>query len=315
MGEINDLEKYLLPRLENYAAWLTDQGMDARLSMDKDEIPGLLVNFEEKGEIFITFTEGEDDFPEIMRLSLDYSKDASETYVKDLRTLNFLVDVSEVLSVDQLKYCIDLMLSGRTLAVYPTADLVHDETGEEEPLVSTEEPSATDDDFGELTDIDEDVEPEREAVELTNSYTSPRVNALTLALKDEGAENAESIYSEIPYVLVVDAELVFVCAFETLDDNTFILHFRADIPVDKGEDLKELEEKVTEFNESHHFTTCHIGIENLDIYDDTSENVITFHGCTLESGDIKSDGFYGFFTSLFEFEVMDSFVVLTQYSE
>ncbi len=132
----------------------------------------------------------------------------------------------------------------------------------------------------------------------------PRINALTQALGFCGAEEVQEFYEGIPYVLVVDDETAFVCCYEEISDNEYLLHFRADVPVDDME-TDGLKEKAEAFNENHFFAKCYLDQEDLGIFEDDPGKIVTFHAVIPDYGAIKTPDFYGFFAGLFQADIMD----------
>lgn len=132
----------------------------------------------------------------------------------------------------------------------------------------------------------------------------PRINALTEALSYCGAEEVQDFYEGTAYVLVVDDETAFVCCYEEISDNEYLLHFRADVPV---EDMEPdvLKEKAEAFNENHFFARCYLDQEDLGIFEDDPGKIVTFHAVIPDFGAIKTPDFYGFFAGLFQADIMD----------
>jgi hypothetical protein len=65
-------ERYLLPRLDSYREFLEKNGVKAEMSMDADEIPGLIVFTPEAENFYITFMEGDLEAPEVMRITAEH---------------------------------------------------------------------------------------------------------------------------------------------------------------------------------------------------------------------------------------------------
>ncbi len=126
----------------------------------------------------------------------------------------------------------------------------------------------------------------------------PRINALTEALDFCGAEEVQDFYEGIPYVLVVDDVTAFICSFEEISDNEYLLHFRADIPVDDM-DPDKVKEKAAAFNADHVFARCYPDQEDLGIFEDDPGSVVTFHAVIPDHGEIKDSDYYGFFAGAF----------------
>lgn len=281
---------YLLPKLEEYRNFLVSAGADAQMSMDDKERPGLLVAFEGLREVFVTFIEGGESEPEIMRIAAETATDGEASSPEDLGYVSLLISADEADSPERLKEFIRLLLSGKSLEVYPTAEQL---TVNEEKVASLEGP-----DYEEISD-DEPIDPD-----LSDSATMlvPRINALTGAVIREGADDAQAGIAGIAFTIVVDDGLPFVAAFESTSENEYLLHFRTDIPY--GEDEQgEIEELVKVFNDKSLFTRCSLGKRDLGLFDDEAPLVVTFYAVTIDNGPVKDDSFYGFFASLFENEV------------
>lgn len=247
--------------------------------MDYDGIPGITLLLENKNNLFVTFMEGDEsgEEPELLRFTAVYdifSKEddeaASDFYYKSL-----IVPASEIEDIDSLKKITELIISGKCFSFYPTAELV------KEP----------------------DKEAEGEANDNYDIAALPRINNLLNSLIKEGAEDCAVLYGKIPYILVADNDLAFVCAYEYTDDE-YLLHFRADIPI-----TDELSEKITdiitEFNEDHYFARAEIGHEKLNIYDDVNDNVLSIHACIYDSQQFKDSSYYSYFASMFENELSE----------
>ncbi|MBQ9589688.1 MAG: hypothetical protein IJR29_05840 [Butyrivibrio sp.] len=272
-------EKYLYPRLKELKQILSDNEIYYLDSMDYDGIPGITLLLENKNNLFVTFMEGDEsgEEPELLRFTAVYdifSKEddeaASDFYYKSL-----IVPASEIEDIDSLKKITELIISGKCFSFYPTAELV------KEP----------------------DKEAEGEANDNYDIAALPRINNLLNSLIKEGAEDCAVLYGKIPYILVADNDLAFVCAYEYTDDE-YLLHFRADIPI-----TDELSEKITdiitEFNEDHYFARAEIGHEKLNIYDDVNDNVLSIHACIYDSQQFKDSSYYSYFASMFENELSE----------
>ena len=272
-------EKYLYPRLKELKQILSDNEIYYLDSMDYDGIPGITLLLENKNNLFVTFMEGDEsgEEPELLRFTAVYdifSKEddeaASDFYYKSL-----IVPASEIEDIDSLKKITELIISGKCFSFYPTAELV------KEP----------------------DKEAEGEANDNYYIAALPRINNLLNSLIKEGAEDCAVLYGKIPYILVADNDLAFVCAYEYTDDE-YLLHFRADIPI-----TDELSEKITdiitEFNEDHYFARAEIGHEKLNIYDDVNDNVLSIHACIYDSQQFKDSSYYSYFASMFENELSE----------
>ncbi len=262
------MRDYLLPKLEEYKEYLQKAGVTTEMSMDVYEIPGLMVLFEGMQSVFVTFIEGSDDEPEVMRLTAESTEGKKSSDPEDISFVNFLISTEEVKDVDRLKDYIGMLLGGVSIKAYPTAELVA---------------------------IDE--ENESDAMMLM-----PRTNALTAAILREGAQDAEAGVAKIPFSLVVDGDYAFVAAYESFSDNEYLLHFRTDI-VYSEEDKERVEQLVDMFNDDSFFTRCSLGEKDLGLFGDEEPFVVTLHAVTVDTGAIKDDSFYGFFASLFENEV------------
>ncbi len=261
------MSDYLITKLEGYKEALNNAGISAVDTMDIDETPGLLVNFEGMQSVFVTFVEGNEFEPEIIRISVQTTGAKENAFPEDIRYNHMLLSTSEVDSIEKLKKYTALFLSGKTLKVYPVAELV---TGEEESE-------------GEVSLV-------------------PRINALTESFLMAGAEDAQAGIGKIPFSIVADDDIAFVAAFERLSDDEQLLHFRTDLAYTE-EDRKDIEEFVDSFNESSLFTKCSLDNDDLGLFGDEEDLVVTFHACTLDNGAMKRESFYGFFASLFEYEV------------
>lgn len=272
-------EKYLYPRLKELKQILSDNEIYYLDSMDYDGIPGITLLLENKNNLFVTFMEGDEsgEEPELLRLTAVYDvfnkeddEAASDFYYKSL-----IVPASEIENIDSLKKITELIISGKCFSFYPTAELV------KEP----------------------DKEAEGEANDNYDITALPRINNLLNSLIKEGAEDCAVLYGKIPYILVADNDLAFVCAYEYTDDE-YLLHFRADIPI-----TDELSEKITdiitEFNEDHYFARAEIGHEKLNIYDDVNDNVLSLHACIYDSQQFKDSSYYSYFASMFENELSE----------
>ena len=271
---------------------LSDNEINYLDSMDYDGIPGITLLLENKNNLFVTFMEGDesDEEPELLRFTAVYdvfSKEddeaASDFYYKSL-----IVPASEIENIDSLKKITELIISGKCFSFYPTAELVKEpdkEAGGEEAEEAEEEKA------------------EEEANDNYDIASLPRINNLLNSLIKEGAEDCAVLYGKIPYILVADNDLAFVCAYEYTDDE-YLLHFRADIPI-----TDELSEKIadiiTEFNEDHYFARAEIGHEKLNIYDDVNDNVLSLHACIYDSQQFKDSSYYSYFASMFENELSE----------
>lgn len=270
------MSDYLLTKLMGYKKALNDAGISAADTMDIDETPGLLLSFDGMQSVFVTFVEGSEFEPELIRISAQTTGEKEEALPEDIRYIHMLLSTSEVSSIEKLKEYVSLFLSGRTTAIYPVAEQVADEENGDEGDV----------------------------------LLAPRVNALTDAFLMAGAEDAQVGIGKIPFSLVADDDIAFVAAYESLSDNEQLLHFRTDIEYTQ-EERKEIEEFVEAFNESSLFTRCSLDNEDLGIFGNEGALVVTFHACTLDNGAMKGESFYGFFASLFEYEVrefMDAYI-------
>ena len=270
------MRDYLLPKLDEYKEYLKNEGITAEISMDAYEIPGLMVLFEGMQEVFVTFIEGSDDEPEIMRITAESTEGKENPDLEDIRFVNFLISAKEVTDAETLKRYTGMLLGKATIKAFPVAEQVA---------------------------VDEEDEADSE-LNLTDNAVMlmPRTNALTAALLREGAEDAETGVAKIPFSLVVDNEYAFVAAYESFSDNEYLLHFRTDI-VYSEEDKELVEQLVDEFNENSFFTRCSLGEKDLGLFGDEEPFVVTLHAVTVDTGAIKEDSFYGYFASLFETEV------------
>ena len=268
MEENAAFERYLLPRLESYREFLVKNGVRAEMSMDADEIPGLIVFNPEAENFYITFMEGEQEIPEVMRITADHVD-------QDPDYRSILVAASEAEDVDNLLKFGKIALSDMCMAPYPTREMVLE--------------TDTDDSLG------------------AEAALAPRINALMRSYAVCGVEDAEIMYASVPYIILLDGDTAFISSYEQIDDNGYLLHFRADVPFDEDQDKEELKKQVRAFNQEHYFVRCALGFEDLGIYEDESENVISFFACTPDFGSMKDDAVYGFFASLFESEYMGFF--------
>lgn len=280
----------LLSKLEEYRKYLVNAGADAQLSMDDKERPGLFVIFEGMPGVFVTFVESGEDEPEVMRIAAETAIGAEASSPADLGLLSLLLGADEVDSTDRLKDFIRLLLSGKGLEVYPTAEQM---TIDEEKLAELEGLDPDEISWDEQTDPD----LSENAIMLV-----PRINALTEAILREGAEDAQAGIAGTAFTIVVDEDITFVAAFESTSDNEYLLHFRTDIPYDE-EEQEKMEQLVKDFNDRSIFTRCCLDEKDLGLFDDEAPLVVTFHAATVDNGPIKDDRFYGFFASLFEYEV------------
>lgn len=270
------MRDYLLPKLEEYKEYLQNAGVTAEMSMDVYEIPGLMVLFEGMQSVFVTFIEGSDDEPEVMRITAESTEGKKSSDPEDIRFVNFLISAEEVADVDKLRKYTGMLLGGVCYKAYPKAELVA---------------------------IDESDEPGTELNFSDNAMMlMPRTNALTAAILREGAQDAETGVAKIPFSLVVDGDYAFVAAYESFSDNEYLLHFRTDIAYSE-EDKERVEQIVDAFNEGSFFTRCSLGEKDLGLFGDEEPFVVTLHAVTVDTGAIKDDSFYGFFASLFENEV------------
>ena len=303
---------YLLPKLEEYRNYLLSAGTDAQLSMDDMERPGLFVTFEGIHGVFVTFIEGSEGDPEIMRIAAETATGDEAFSVEDLSYVNLLIAADEVESPDKLKEFIRLLLSGKSLEVYPTAEqLEADDDRAAEGFYPDEisEGDAADTGHSSETDAaDAGLSSEADAdladIDLSDSgmMLLPRVNALTAALLREGADDAQTGIAGTAFTIVADEDFAFVAAYESISDNEYLLHFRTDLPYSEDEQ-EEMEQLVKNFNDKSLFTRCCLGQRDLGLFDEDEPLVLTFHAVTVDSGPIKADSFYGFFASLFEYEV------------
>ncbi len=414
MEENAVFEKYLLPRLDSYKEFLGKNGVRAEMSIDADEVPGLVVFTGESESFYITFMEGDLEAPEVLRITAEHvdpgvaagvdkaaskagletdagsvnegsedgaetksaAEDADDSVIKfsseDIVYRSLLVAASDVEDVDTLMRFGKIALSERCMEPYPTKEMVEEVVFDEEELSEDETVSedyalleegedseAADSEVSEdvassnsdgLKDVefaenlesgeadgkvsaDEASADTARDVTLTESLESedtggkadaddtdlgefsynasavlmPRISSLMRSYVACGVEDAEAVYAKVPYIILVDDDATFISAFEEIGDNEYLLHFRADVPFDEDEDIEELKAQIKAFNEEHLFVRCGLGFEDLGIYDDESENVITFFACTPDVGGIKDDDFYGFFAGLFESEYMEFF--------
>ena len=121
------MSDYLITKLEGYKEALNNAGISAVDTMDIDETPGLLVNFEGMQSVFVSFVEGNEFEPEIIRISVQTTGAKENAFPEDIRYNHMLLSTSEVDSIEKLKKYTALFLSGKTLKVYPVAEQV---TGE-----------------------------------------------------------------------------------------------------------------------------------------------------------------------------------------
>ncbi len=275
-------ETYLIPKLSAFRQYLGENGIRSEMSVDADDIPGLLVFTDDGRSVYITFIEKDFENPELMRITVTYSDKEEPVTAKELKFRNLMVSAEEIITVEDFRKAVAVSLSNVMLRPYPTADLVG-----KDPVSEA--------DTGEDSVIDE------------KAVLLPRTNRLLGGILAAGAEESEISVSKIPYVAVSDGDGAYISAFEEVGDNEFLLHFRADISYDKDEDIEKLKEKVSLFNEEHFFVRASLGEQDLGIYEDESDNVITFHALTIDNGEGKSEDFYGFFIGFFEAEVTDFF--------
>ncbi len=253
------ITKILMPKLNDYKKMFEDAGITARLSMDKDEIPGLVFFPNKSTSVFMTVILGEEN-PDLVRLTVDYLNEG-ETMSEDVKYRSAIISTMEDISAESLKNYASLLLDGRFANIYPTA-------------------------------------------EDTSDTLLPRTQMLYERLLEEEIEDAEIVQGKLPFIFAVDDDYPLVISYEELSDNEYLLHFRYDLPYD--EKLKEdIAEKVEIFNKNHAFTQCDFGMEDLEIYEVMTDNILTLHACTVDNGAMKEIGFYGRFTGWFEDDIKD----------
>lgn len=263
--------EHLLSELEVCQNKLTETGATAELSMDKDELPALLVFFEGVGRVVLSIIEGDEN--RILCLTAETTGE-SEALSEDIEHVSLLMPFPETgAEADTIKHYAKLLFSGRSLKVYPLPEMVR-ELGEDEDA------------------------PEK-AVSLL-----PKTNMLGDILERAGAEDLAVDIANIPYILVVDGDMTFVAAYEPLSGDEYLLHFRSDIPYEKA-DKKKIEELAAKFNKDHSYTKCFLGLNDLGIIDEGEDPVITFHACTVDSGETVDDRVFGDMAAAFEQDVME----------
>ncbi len=268
MEENSIYTDYLLPKLNSFNEFLKENGIRAEVSMDIDEIPGLMLFLEQDVNLFITFIEEDMGVPELMRMTASYYE-GKELKEDNLRFRSILVDPREITDLGELEKCIKLALSGKSLVPYPSGELIEGDPAGEALL--------------------------------------PRTNTLARAIVNAGAEDVEVVTAGIPFVIATTGEVAFVSAFEEIAGEEYLMHFRADIPYDLSEDIEELRKDVELFNEEHFFVKASLDFEDPGVFSEENEKVITFHAFTRDVGAAKDDEYYAFFASLFESEVLDFF--------
>lgn len=263
--------EHLLSELEVFKNELIKEGATAELSMDRDGLPALLVFFEGIGRVNLSIMEGDE--KNLLCLTAETTKE-DEAVPEDIQAVSLLTPLPETQRpAGTIKRYAKLLLSGKTLKVYPLPEMVQD-LGEDE------------------------VAPEA-AVRLL-----PKINMLADILTRAGAEELAVDIANIPYILVVDGDMTFVAAYENLSGEEYLLHFRADIPYEKADKEKVLE-LSEEFNQDHSYTRSYPGMEDLGIIDDGDSPVITFHACTIDSGENMDGRIFGDMAAAFERDVME----------
>ena len=261
----------LLSELEVCKNELIQKGATAELSMDKDELPALLVFLEGIGRFVLSILEGEDS--DLLCLTAETTEKAKAS-PEEIQNVSFIAPMPEPSeAADTIKHYAQLLLSGKTQEVYPLPEMVQ-ELGEDEAA------------------------PEA-AVRLL-----PKTNMLADILGRAGAEDLAVDIANIPYILVVDGDMTFVAAYENLAGDEYLLHFRADIPYEKA-DKKKVEKLSEQFNLDHSYTRSFLGFDDLGIIGEKDSCVITFHACTIDSGESIDGGIYGDMAASFERDVMD----------
>ncbi|MDC7292757.1 hypothetical protein NXH67_04420 [Butyrivibrio sp. DSM 10294] len=265
------MNEHLLSELEVFKNELIKEGATAELSMDRDGLPALLVFFEGIGRVVLSLMEGDD--KDFLCLTAETTK-GDKAAPEDIQAVSLLTPLPDKQGrAGTIKRYAKLLLSGKTLEVYPLPEMVQD--------------------------LDEDENAPEAAVRLL-----PKTNMLADILTRAGAEDLAVDIANIPYILVVDGDMTFVAAYENLYGDEYLLHFRADIPYEKADKKKALE-LSEEFNRDHSYTRSFIGMDDLGIIDDGDSPVITFHACTIDSGDNIDGRVFGDMAAAFEREVME----------
>ena len=263
--------EHLLSELKECQNKLIEAGATAELSMDKDELPALLVFFEGVGRVVLSIIEGDEN--KLLCLTAETTKE-SEALPEDIEQVSFLTPFPEKRTLaNTIKHYGKILLSGKSMKVYPLPEMVQE--------------------------LSEDENAPEAAVRLL-----PKTNMLADIIQRAGAQDLAVDIANIPYILVVDGDMTFVAAYEFLSGDEYLLHFRSDIPYEKA-DEKKAEEFMEQFNKDHAYTKSFLGLNDLGIIDEGEDSVITFHACTIDSGEAVDERIFGNMAAAFEQDVLD----------
>ena len=272
MEEYTYIDSYLMPRLSALGMRLGDVGVRCEMSMDEDEVPGLLVFIEDLPPVYLTVMEGEEEVAEWYRFAARVEDDAAD-YAR------FMTPVDEAKTAEELTEMIRLFLEGELWKVYPPA--------------------------AQIDGLDWDATIEDAHLPEQYARLLPRTGALLMALRQSYVEECALQQQGMPCIVAVNEDFVCAMAYEETGDDTYMLHFRSDAPVVEGDDAEAL---CRRFNREHYFAQVRVGEKEPDLYgDEKAEPVYTFFAGVPDNGEMKSVSRYEQFLSQFDDEVEEFF--------
>lgn len=127
-------EKEIVSKLYAFRDKLADDGIRSELTIDSDEVPGLLIFMQPFDPLYLTFADEMNDGTMIIRLSMD-ALDEDGMTVDDIITRNFYLMSEGYPKPDELKEFVKILISGKAHEVYPLSTTKLQESGALIPMV------------------------------------------------------------------------------------------------------------------------------------------------------------------------------------
>ncbi len=259
---------FLMPRLDEFGEFLSNAGLKYRLTVADGAAPGIKFRLPtDEREIFVTFIKVNDDEEnERSLLRLAYRPGDGLPYQ------HWALPYERVNDIQKLETAINMLVSGIADTVYPPApeedlnaqdgttkaDDAPDKAAED---VSDAEGEASDD--AGLNEAD-GFDPDKMSSMLA---LMPRLNTLSSYLEEAEYEHTGVIRMEIPFIQVMEEDLILTLSYEQWDDNTFLFGIRTDIPASEEATEEELADLCGEFNAKNTLVRAAVGDAPFPVYD------------------------------------------------
>ncbi len=261
------VSEFLMPRLDGFAEFLSNAGWKNHLTISDGAAPGIA--FRRPGderEVFGTFLMARDDEEnERAVLRLSYRMEGGRPF----RRLGIFYERIE--DVRNLETVVDMLFAGVGDGVYPPAEEVMEADDERAVTETTEgEKDIANEGVTETMDDADETDAETGDIRVGNLppmvVLMPRMLALSSYLEEEEFTHSGVVGTNIPFIQVLEEDLILTLSYERWDDNTFLFSIRTDIPAAEDATDEELNDLCKEFNEESSFTSAWTGEVPFPVY-------------------------------------------------